>query len=448
MKLALCNHYDAILCLTDGTPVFDDAGLAADFAAMGDAVGGDTLRTMRLRRQDGWCDLLLAPKDTAAAEISDALNRLRPATVYLDPVCGRLLGQDGLRRLVQGLLAGEYRFDRYQTKKRPWPERTLWAPNLDHPAEAEILAECISQSRDLVNDTAEALTPALLASACQKLAAQYGFAAEIMPPPEGMGLFRAVAKGSPLPPQLIVLRYCGGEGDPICLVGKGITYDSGGLSLKRSAMDLMRFDMNGAATVLGALCAAARLNVKQNIIAVIAACENMIGSNAYRNGDILTALDGTTVYVSNTDAEGRLTMADSICYCVQCLHPAAIVEVAGLTGSVCSFLGPGVCAALTADDALYTRWAAAGEAAGEPCMRMPFLPRYRRMLESPFADLQNAAAAAPGITAGVFLAYFAKDTPFLHVDLGAAPFTTSPAPGVAAGATGWGVESLYRFLAY
>ena len=378
---------------------------------------------------------------------SDVLNRLRPATVYLDPACGRLLGRDGLRRLVRDLLAGEYRFDRYQTAKRPWPERTLWAPNMENPAETETLAECIRQSRSLVNDTAEALTPAALASACRELADQYGFTAEIMPPLEGMGLFRAVAKGIHLLPQLIVFRYQGGEGAPICLVGKGITCDSGGLSLKRSAMELMRFDMNGAATVLGALCAVARLGVNRNVTAVIAACENMIGPAAYRNGDILAALDGTTVYVSGTDAEGRLTMADAIC-CVQFLHPAAIVEIAGLTGSVCSFLDPGVCAALTADDALYARWAAAGQAAGEPCMRMPLLPQYRRMLESPYAGLQNTSATAPGITAGAFLAHFAKDTPVLHVDLGAAPFTAAPAPGVAAGATGWGVESLYRFLAF
>ncbi len=447
MLLAPCERYDAVLCLTDGAPVFDDPALDDAFAAQGDAVDAGFLRTMRLHLPDGWCDLILAPKGTAAPEISDALNRLRAGSVLLAPSCGRLLGPDGLRRLVQALLAGEYDFDRYRRKKRLWPERTIWAPGLERVEEVRVLAECVRQCRDLVNETAAALTPDALAEFCRSLGKKYGFSVEVLPPPDGMGLFRAVAQGSALPPKLIVLRHCGGEGAPICLVGKGVTYDCGGLSLKKSAMELMRFDMNGAATVLGAFCAAVRLGVRKNLTAVFAACENAIGPAAYRNGDILTALDGTTVYVTDTDAEGRLTMADAIAYCKANFHPSAVLAVAGLTGSVLSFLGPDVCAVLTRDDGLYARWTAAGEAAGEPAMRMPYLPQYRRALDCPYADLQNSAPVAPGITAGVFLSCFAGETPFLHVDLGAAPFRIASSPGLPAGATGWGVETLYRFLA-
>ena len=174
-------------------------------------------------------------------------------------------------------------------------------------------------------------------------------------------------------------------------MGKGITYDSGGLALKGSGMELMRYDMNGAAAVIGAMCAVADNALPRNVVAVVAACENMVDARSYRNGDVFPSMSGKTVYVRNTDAEGRLTMADAITYCVRKESPSEILEVAGLTGSVCNFYGK-VCAA------------------------------------------------------GLFLASFHEDVPFLHVDFGAMPFVKSKSDCQGEGGTGFGVKTLYHYI--
>lgn len=212
-------------------------------------------------------------------------------------------------------------------------------------------------------------------------------------------------------------------------------------------MELMRYDMNGAAAVIGAMCAVADNALPRNVVAVVAACENMVDARSYRNGDVFPSMSGKTVYVRNTDAEGRLTMADAITYCVRKESPSEILEVAGLTGSVCNFYGKVCAAALTTDPALFDRIAALMPVTGEKYARMPDFPEYRELLKTPMADLNNAPeGGAGGILAGLFLASFHEDVPFLHVDFGAMPFVKSKSDCQGEGGTGFGVKTLYHYI--
>ena len=362
--------------------------------------------------------------------------------------------QDWLRLFLMHLFLADYSFNRYKSASGEIPCSCFLsgadAAAEDSIREALLLAECMNLARDLVNDTADAVSPSCLADYCKKLSVEYGFDVQVFDKEEcrsmGMGLFTAVAGGSRYEPKLIVLRWNGSGKNPLCLVGKGITYDSGGLSVKTSFMDLMRFDMNGAAAVIGAICAAARENLPCHVVGVIAACENMINENSYRNGDILRAMNGKTVYIGNTDCEGRLTMADSIAYCVLREDPAEIIDIAGLTGSVSTFLGDCCAAAQSRDSALRKRWDTAAGKSGEHYMWMPHRTVYRKVNESPYADLTNLPSQAPGIGAGMFLNEFAGDCPHIHVDLGAMPFRVSSQKGQAAGATGYGIPTLFYYL--
>ena len=299
----------------------------------------------------------------------------------------------------------------------------------------------------------DVLTPAELARRCQALGERWGFSVDVLDRSAcedlGMGLFLAVAQGSALEPRFIVMRWNGGkpEEPPIALVGKGITYDSGGLAIKKSSMESMRFDMNGAAAVIGAMCAIARQKLPRNVVAAVAACENMVDAHSYRNGDVLRSMSGQTVFVRNTDAEGRLTMADAMTYCVRTFHPSELLEVAGLTGSVCSFFGSVCAAALATDPSIFDRVAGLSDITGEKYAQMPYFQEYRQQLKSPYADLDNApAGGAGGILAGFFLESFREGTPFLHVDFGAMPFTGKASDGQPEGGTGFGVKTLYHYV--
>ncbi|MBO5998565.1 MAG: leucyl aminopeptidase family protein, partial [Lachnospiraceae bacterium] len=280
---------------------------------------------------------------------------------------------------------------------------------------------------------------------------KYGFETEILDRARceelGMGLFLAVARGSGLEPAFIIMRYKGApvtEGT-IGFVGKGITYDSGGYHIKTSGMESMYMDMNGGAGVIGAMCAIAGRRLAVNVTAVVAACENMVDSTAYRNGDILRSMNGKTVYVQNTDAEGRLTMADAITYLVRKEKPSEIIEMAGLTGSVCNFYGDTCAAALPTRHYMYDRIASLTDITGELYACMPEFPEYNELLKSPYADVTNAPANAPGIGAAAFLCSFSEDIPFISIDTGRMPFNSRVYDGHPAGATGFGVQTLYWY---
>jgi leucyl aminopeptidase len=458
--------------LAAGKPVsFRDAALQAAYAGVfADdplTLGHGEVRTLRLPFAGGFSTAVLAGFDSGADAPFDELRRVCAAvgralegcgSVFVDALDALTFAPEAelVPQLAAALDLSEYRFDRCLTGKAP--RRELRAELLADPASADALAEGIALAqavrvaRDLVNESAETLTPEELARRTQALGAAHGFAVEVLGLEDcralGMGLFLAVARGSALPPRFLVLRWNGGPAAeaPVALVGKGITYDSGGLSLKRSGMESMRFDMNGAAAVIGAMCAIADRKLPKNVVAAVASCENMVDAGCYRNGDVLRSMNGKTVFVRNTDAEGRLTMADAMTFCLRREHPSELLEVAGLTGSVCNFYGRVCAAALTNRQEMFDRLAALTPETGEKYAQMPTFPEYRKLLETPYADLCNAPEGPGGILAGLFLEAFCEGTPFLHVDFGAMPFVSSPAPGETAGGTGFGVRSLYAYV--
>ena len=310
-------------------------------------------------------------------------------------------------------------------------------------------ASGIEFARELGNLPPNYATPTRLGEEAKKLAKEFGFQCEVMGPKEvakiGMGSFMGVAQGSKEPLRFIVLRHNGGaKGDaPTVLVGKGITFDTGGVSIKPSAdMDEMKFDMGGAASVLGTFRALGELKPKQNIVGLIPSCENMPDGGSYKPGDILTSLSGQTIEVLNTDAEGRLILCDALTYAER-FKPRAVIDIATLTGACVIALG-GVRSGLFAtDDQLADQLVAAGETALDPCWRMPLDDEYADGLKSNFADVANVAGRAGGaINAAKFLHRFTQNYPWAHLDIAG----TAWKGGAQKGATGRPVGLLLEYL--
>ena len=268
----------------------------------------------------------------------------------------------------------------------------------------------------------------------------------------GMGALLGVAEGSTEMPTFTILEYKGGKGKPIVLAGKGVTFDSGGLNLKPSSgIYEMHMDMSGAAAVIHAVALAARLKVKRHIIGLIPAAENMPGNSAYRPGDVLTSLSGKTIEVLDTDAEGRLILADALTYAKR-FKPAAVIDVATLTGAAVSALGLHASALLTRDDSLAERLMLDAEASGDYLWRLPLWDEYEERVKGDFADLKNVPGGSTSryggaIDGGMFLWQFAKelDCPWAHLDI-APRMTAAPGDELAKGAAGTPVRLLLRFI--
>lgn len=438
------------------------------------ALRADEIRTFLLPAEGRFLTLIASAPDPEACEPLFALRKQLKKIAALLPEIGTQhllidsLPDTGfaaeaeiLSQIASILPLGDYSFDKYKSDKKEHRNIEVSFSGLsisrreeEHAIlEGEALADSVMTARDLINENACELTPSELARRAGAVGKPFGITEEILNREQceklGMGLFLAVAEGSRYEPKFIILRWNGGkEGEaPVALVGKGITYDTGGLALKKSSMELMRFDMNGAASVIGAILTAARVRLPINIIAVVAACENAVGPDAYRNGDVFRSMSGQTVFVQNTDAEGRLTMADAITYCARCEHPREIIEIAGLTGSASSFYGKVCAAAFTRTKAMFDRLESVMEISGERYALMPHFPEYREMLKSPYADLDNAPAGEPGaILAAEFLDCFHDRVPFMSIDSAAMPFTRTPSDCQPAGGTGFGVRSLYYYL--
>ncbi|RYF14282.1 MAG: leucyl aminopeptidase [Comamonadaceae bacterium] len=316
---------------------------------------------------------------------------------------------------------------------------------------AKAAAVGIEFARELGNLPPNYATPTRLGEEAVKLARAHGFKAEVFGPKEvakiGMGSFMSVAKGSAEPLRFITLRHDGGaKGEaPVVLVGKGITFDTGGISIKPSAeMDEMKYDMGGAASVLGTFRAIAELKPRLNVIGLIPACENMPDGASYKPGDILTSLSGQTIEVLNTDAEGRLILCDALTYAER-FKPRAVIDVATLTGACVVALG-GVRSGLFAtDDELAGQLMAAGEAALDPCWRMPLDDEYGEGLKTNFADVANVAGRAGGaVTAAKFLHRFAQNYPWAHLDIAGTAWKGGPAKGSTGRPVGLLLEYLLR----
>ncbi|HSW07034.1 leucyl aminopeptidase [Aquabacterium sp.] len=311
------------------------------------------------------------------------------------------------------------------------------------------IVEGVTLARELANRPGNHCTPSLLANEARKMAKANDLRIEVLDhkaiEKAGMGSFLSVAKGSDEPPRFIVMHYQGAAKSvaPVVLVGKGITFDSGGISLKPGAeMDEMKFDMGGAASVIGTMRAVAQLKPKVNLIGVVAAAENMPSGRAVKPGDVVTSLSGQTIEILNTDAEGRLILCDALTY-VERFKPAAVVDIATLTGACIIALGNVRSGLFSADDGLAAELQAAGEAALDTCWRMPVDDDYDEGLKSNFADMANIAGRAGGaITAAMFLKRFTAKLRWAHLDIAGTAWKS----GAAKGATGRPVGLLTHYV--
>ncbi len=316
-------------------------------------------------------------------------------------------------------------------------------------ARAAAIVEGATLARELANRPANHCTPNVLAAEARRMGRDLGLTVEVLGRRQiealGMGSFLAVAQGSDEAPRLIVLRYQGAARTraPLVLVGKGITFDSGGISLKPGeAMDEMKFDMGGAASVIGTMCAVARLAPKLNLVGVIAACENLPSGRAVKPGDVVTSMSGQTIEILNTDAEGRLILCDALTYARR-FKPAAVVDIATLTGACVVALGHVRSGMYASDDELAAQLFAAGEAAQDPCWRMPLDDDYAEGLKSNFADTANIAGRPAGsVTAAKFLQRFTQDLRWGHLDIAGTAWKS----GKDKGATGRPVGLLTHWV--
>ena len=365
------------------------------------------------------------------------------------------------RLRIQALAARElaYRFDSLKSKKEPQPARpselafAIGAADASTAntelSRATALADGLELAKDLGNLPPNICTPVYLADAASKLAKRFKLKIEILEQKQmealKMGALLAVAKGSEQPPRLIVLHYDGAVATqaPIVLVGKGITFDTGGISLKPAAdMDEMKYDMCGAASVLGTLRAVAAMKLKVNLVGVIPTCENMPSGRATRPGDIVTSMSGQTVEILNTDAEGRLILCDALTYSER-FKPAAVIDIATLTGACVVALGHHNSGLFTKQDGLAGELIAAGREMSDPCWRMPLDDEYQEGLKSPFADMANIGGRAGGaITAACYLSRFTKAYEWAHLDIAGTAWKS----GAGKGSSGRPVPLLTSFV--
>lgn len=361
--------------------------------------------------------------------------------------------------LTETVLISEYKFDKYKSKKNPVEikEKSFdLLANITEETleEARNLIESVIITRNLVNEPANVIYPETLANKAVEYGRKYGFEVEVFEEDKiielGMEAFLAVGRAAEAKPRFIIMRYKGGNAadEIIGLVGKGLTYDTGGLSLKPSAsMDTMKSDMGGAATVIGVMSAIAKQGIKKNVTAVIAACENSVGGNAYRPGDIIGSMAGKTIEVLNTDAEGRLTLVDAVHYIITKENVANVIDVATLTGAALVALGETTTAALSNNDNLYSKMELASKESDERLWRLPNYPEYGKLIESKIADYKNIGGKWAGaITAGMFIEKFVGETPWIHLDIAGTAWADAPYDFYTLGGTGQMVKTLYNFV--
>ena len=417
-----------------------------------------------LHPDDPWWLLIvgLGPRDEIDAErlrIAAALAAKEAAKLEASSIGWELPESDdpasAADALVTGTILGSYRFDLFKSASRDETPRletlTLLGPDeLLEPAEdARIAAEAQNRARDLQTTPANVATPSFLAERAEAIAAgAEALSVEVLGRDEleakGMGGLLAVSQGGPQEPKLIVLRYAGGGSGPtLGLVGKGVTFDTGGISLKPGqGMQEMKMDMSGAAAVLEAVAAIAELELPVDLVAVVPSTENMPSGTAIKPGDVITQYNGKTVEVNNTDAEGRLILADALAYAVE-LGAERLVDLATLTGAVLIALGSTYAAVISNDDELAGEVIRAGTASGELTWRLPLHPEFKELMKGTVADLSNLASKrkAGTITAASFLEEFVGETPWAHIDIAGTAWDVGR-PYTGNDASGFGVRLL------
>jgi leucyl aminopeptidase len=355
-----------------------------------------------------------------------------------------------------------YRFDKYKTgdeakKEKEKTLKSLVLPEKNAKRRAALqrgagigskIATAACHARDFVNEPAGTLTPTALAGRAKTLSRKYGFKCTVMTPDRirklKMGAFLGVAQGSHQQPRFIVMEHKGGgQRKPLAFVGKGITFDSGGISIKPAAgMDEMKTDMSGAAAVIGTMCAVALLKLPVNVIGIVPATENMPGGGACKPGDILRSMSGQTIEVLNTDAEGRLILSDGLAYAAR-YKPAAIIDLATLTGACVIALGNVNSGLMSNDDKLIEKLKAASGETAEKVWQLPLDDEYGEQIKSDIADVKNIGGREAGtITAAKFLEKFVGKNAWAHLDIAGTAYTTKAKPYCPTGGTGVGVRLL------
>jgi len=371
---------------------------------------------------------------------------------------------EALEAVCVGTLLGSYAFEQYKTKDKEerfsFAGMTLLLPKGgdataagNRVERAEIVCQGVRLARDLVSQPGNVVTTGYLADTARDLAVCHCLECRIYEQDElemlGMNALVGVGKGSAEPPRLIVLEYRGGaaKGRPVVLVGKGITFDSGGISIKPGAgMEEMKTDMAGAAAVLGAMAAAAGLKLPVNLVGIVPTAENMPDGKAYKPGDVLKSLSGTTIEITNTDAEGRLILCDALHF-AQRFKPAAMIDLATLTGACVVALGHEASGLMGNDQRLVDALKEAGERCGERLWQLPLWDEYGEAMKSDIADLKNAGSRDGGsITAGWFLKQFVGSTRWAHLDIAGTAWSDKARPYSPKGASGVGVRLLIEYL--
>jgi len=367
-------------------------------------------------------------------------------------------------RAALGARLGGYRFDKYRTTRKDHEKPSLKTVTVltdSVPAAKKAyaplaaLADGVTLTRDLVSEPANIIYPETLAAECRKLS-KLGVKVEVLGEKEmkklGMGALLGVGQGSVRESQLVVMQWNGAKKGtkPVAFVGKGVCFDTGGISIKPSAgMEEMKWDMGGAGAVIGAMAALAGRKAKANVVGVVALVENMPDGNAQRPGDVVTSMSGQTIEVLNTDAEGRLILCDALWYCQQRFKPQFMVDLATLTGAIIIALGHEHAGLFSNDDKLAEQLTKAGKAEGEALWRLPLSDAYDRAINSPIADVQNIAgpgAGAGSITAAQFLQRFVNKYPWAHLDIAGTAWSKADKPTVPRGATAFGVRLLNRLV--
>ncbi len=402
---------------------------------------------------------------TAAQQVA-GLKKVKSMLLVLPENTG-LPDADVAECLSEGLLLGSYRFDRHKNKKKDdvislLEIASFHAENLNpdevkqglHQGERAAKAACTA--RDMANEPGNVWTPKRFADFGEKLAKDYDLECTVLNKPEmkklGMGGLVGVSQGSIQPPKLVILRYQGG-GDKktptLMLVGKGLTFDAGGISLKPAQkMEEMKYDMCGGAAVISAMQAIAEEKPKGiNVVALIPASENLPSGAALKPGDIITHFGGTTSEIINTDAEGRLILADALAYGIETWKPDAVIDLATLTGAVIVGLGHHRTGLLANDDSLAEQILAAGERAGEPLWRLPLGPEYSKQIKSTVADIKNSGGRDAGtITAAAYLQEFVGDTPWAHLDIAGTAWDFTEKSYIPKGPSGIAVRTLLNLV--
>ncbi len=391
-------------------------------------------------------------KRARLAGVTDAAYHLTPEAR------GSVPEADAVQATAEGVIYGAWHFDALKLppeEARPALERM---EILAHGAAAEAghglgaaIGAAQAFTRGLQVLPSNTCTPSFLAAQAQDLATRHKFGITVLDraaiEKEGMGALLAVGKGSAEDPRFIALEYKGGAGAPIVLVGKGVTFDTGGISIKPAErMEDMKFDMSGAAAVLGAFEAIGRLRPKAHVIGLIPSAENMLSGTAYKPGDVVRAMSGKHIEVINTDAEGRLLLADALHYARR-YNPACVIDVATLTGAVVSALGHTAAAVIGTDDALIDEIRRAGERSGERVWQLPLWDEFREHIKSDIADVKNSGGRPAGtITAAWFLREFAEGYLWAHLDIAGTAYTQSEDAGSVKGPTGMGVRLFAEFV--